>query len=237
MDRFNFLKAYNWDYSFLDFLKDPAQIIWDLLYESKVVALIIYLAHTVIWSEKGSSFFRVKLSSDSSFRAGRSLNRTESSSFSEMLFLSVSPSSGSCTSNVGAGSHTVKVDTLWAVSSTSWAVGVTVRTDSCWRHWEVASWEKDSCKAVDVVLDGSSALRCSGEASDSTEGFVQVSKSSECVETLRSPLWECPTEEFGVSCSGRWKVIEALTVSLWVTSARSGWNESEPGNTEHTVKN
>lgn len=132
-------------------------------------------------------------------------------------------------STFGGSSHTVKRDESKAAGSASVLVsGNSTRTDSWGRHWEAISGEKESCKAS-TQLDGSSALRRSGDASDSS---ALVSKSSEDVETAWSPLAGCPSGDVGTLCSGRWKIMEGSAVSLWVISASIGWKESESVNGE-----
>lgn len=114
-----------------------------------------------------------------------------------MRLLSASSGCGRPTVGVSS-SHMVKFDRLRAVGSTSvLMVGDTMRTDSWGWFWEVMSWEKDPCKAGE---DDSSALRRSGDASDSTERSVW---GSEGEETLGSPLAGCSSGEVGTWCSGR----------------------------------
>lgn len=114
----------------------------------------------------------------------------------------------------GASSHKVKRDRLRAVSSTSVSMGGdAVWSDPQGRHCEVTSWERDSWKEGGAVARpvGSSVLRRSGDWSNCPEGAGAPRSSGE------SGTW----------CSGRWKVKEGSAVSLWVTSASSGWNESQ----------
>lgn len=152
--------------------------------------------------------------------AQRSLDGSESLCFSEML----AASSGCGTARSGVTpSHMVKCKRLRAVWSTSvFTVGDTVSTGSSGRHWEVMRWEKDSCKAVGQ-LDCSCVRRHSGESSESAVWSVWV-------KTLLCPRSDRSAGESDTSCSGKWKVKEGSVVSLWVTSAGSGWNVSGPGN-------
>ena len=145
--------------------------------------------------------------------------------WAESWNLPAAPPAGCDVPAAGASSHMVKLDRLRAVSSTSaLVVSSSTRAESWVRSWR--SW----CEA------GFSERRRSGDGSDPTEESLGGSDPSGREETLLPSL--VSSGEDGPLCASWWKVMEGSAVSLWVTSASSGWKESEPGKTksDQTVK-